>query len=116
MEPQDRFGRSLVYLYRDGAFINGELVGDGFARAKAYPPNVRFKAELKQLETKAKAERRGLWGACADAQPAAGTGFDPNRPAASASAAAFSAAAFSAASLFAFSCSSAALLITKLTV
>lgn len=89
-EPQDKFGRSLAYVYvaKDGAFVNGDLVKSGFARAKAYPPNVRYKAQFSALEAEAKAEGRGLWGSCADAKPTSGKGFDPQRATASAPAAA----------------------------
>lgn len=82
--PTDKFGRALAYLYLpDGTFVNGALVKEGYARAKAYPPNVRYKAQLAELEKQAKSERRGLWGTCVDAtRPAApgqpvpaGTGF-----------------------------------------
>ena len=90
-EPTDKFGRSLAYLYleRDNTFINGDLVKDGYARAKAYPPNVRYKAQLAALEAEARANRRGLWGSCDDARVMPGKGFDPSRaPASSAAAAA----------------------------
>ena len=74
-------------------WINGELVRGGFARAKPYAPNTRYKADLKALEAEAKAAGRGLWGACADAAPTAGKGFDPARPAAVVSSTAKSAGA-----------------------
>lgn len=78
VEPTDRYGRSLVYLYlRDGTFINSELVRDGFARAKAYKPNVRYKEQFDSLQAEAKANRVGLWGTCVDSSP--GKGFDSAR-------------------------------------
>jgi len=80
VEPTDRFGRSLVYLYgSDDTFINGALVRDGYARAKAYKPNVQQRATLEQLQAEAKAAGRGLWGSCADAKSNAGKGFDTAR-------------------------------------
>ena len=80
VEPLDRFGRSLVYLYKtDGTFVNGDLVRDGFARAKAYPPNIRYEAKFASLEKQAQAEQRGLWGACEDARASSSKGFDPGR-------------------------------------
>ena len=56
VEPRDRFGRSLVYLYKGNRFINGELVRDGFARAKKYRPNVQYADDFRQLEAQAKAK------------------------------------------------------------
>lgn len=87
-EPTDKFGRSLVYLYLrddDETFVNGELVRDGFARAKAYKPNVRYKAELERLQAEAKAAGSGLWGQCEAAKSNAGRGFDSRADAAASS-------------------------------
>lgn len=48
----------------DDTFINGQLVEEGFARAKAFPPNVKFKEYFASLEADARQSRRGLWAAC----------------------------------------------------
>jgi micrococcal nuclease len=66
VEQRDDYGRLLVYVYRagDGMFVNLTLVSEGFAEAKSYPPNVARNAELKQAAAEARADRRGLWGAC----------------------------------------------------
>jgi micrococcal nuclease len=62
---RDRFGRVLAYAYRaDGAFLNADLVANGYARTMTIRPNVRHAKELQALERRARAERRGLWGAC----------------------------------------------------
>jgi micrococcal nuclease len=64
-EPVDRYGRALLYLWtEDGTFINLELVADGFGVALRVRPNDHFYPELKAAESSAKAEERGLWGAC----------------------------------------------------
>ncbi|MEN9582470.1 MAG: hypothetical protein RL641_424 [Candidatus Parcubacteria bacterium] len=60
----DRYGRLLRYVYLGDVFINEELVRSGDAIAKAYPPDIREKALLTLAQTEAKAEMRGLWGAC----------------------------------------------------
>lgn len=61
---RDRFGRLLAYAYRDGAFLNAELVADGYARAMTIRPNVRHAKALQELERRARSQKRGLWTAC----------------------------------------------------
>jgi micrococcal nuclease len=65
-EPRDRYGRLLAYVYRrgDGLFVNAALVRDGFATILSIPPNVSHAADLRALERRARAGRRGLWAAC----------------------------------------------------
>jgi micrococcal nuclease len=69
VEPRDRFGRLLAYVYRarDGLFVNAELVRRGFARTLTIPPNVRFAARFRALAAQARRDHRGLWSACAAA-------------------------------------------------
>ena len=66
-EPRDRYGRLLAYVYRrrDGLFVNAALVRDGFATILTIAPNVSHARDLRALERRARARRRGLWGACA---------------------------------------------------
>jgi micrococcal nuclease len=67
VEPRDRFGRLLAYVYRvrDGAFVNAALVREGFARTLTIPPNVRFAERFRGLAGQARRAGRGLWSACA---------------------------------------------------
>jgi micrococcal nuclease len=69
VEPRDRFGRLLAYVYRvrDRLFVNAALVGDGFARTLTIPPNVRFAARFRALAADARRAGRGLWSVCAAA-------------------------------------------------
>jgi micrococcal nuclease len=66
VEPRDRYGRMLAYVYRlpDGLFINAELARRGFARQLTIPPNVRFAERFRSLVAQAREAGRGLWGAC----------------------------------------------------
>jgi len=66
VEQRDRYGRLLAYVYRlrDGAFVNAQLVRDGYARTLTIPPNVRFAGEFAALARRAQERRRGLWRAC----------------------------------------------------
>ena len=66
VEPRDRFGRLLAYVYRagDGLFVNATLVRGGYARTLTIPPNVRYAARFAALARQARRSRRGLWSAC----------------------------------------------------
>lgn len=62
VERRDRYGRLLAYVFlEDGTFVNGWLVEHGLARARAYPPNVRYQDLLERLEWQAQEKRLGLW-------------------------------------------------------
>lgn len=65
-EARDRFGRLLAYVYRtaDGLFVNRSLAEDGYADVLDIAPNDAHAAELARLVAGARAEGRGLWGAC----------------------------------------------------
>ena len=66
VEPRDRYGRLLGYLHRsdDGLFVNHDLVAQGFAEAKAYPPNTTMESLFEAAEARARAADAGLWSAC----------------------------------------------------
>jgi len=57
----DKYGRLLRYVYVDGVFVNAELVKQGLARAKAYPPDTKYQDYLRQMETEAREAGRGMW-------------------------------------------------------
>lgn len=65
-EPRDRYGRLLAYVYLagDDTFVNEVLVAEGFAAAKSYRPNTTHEPTFRAAEADARAEQRGLWGAC----------------------------------------------------
>ena len=65
-ESRDRYGRLLAYVRRepDGLFVNEELVRGGYATTLEVRPNVRYAGDFRALERKARAQGRGLWGAC----------------------------------------------------
>jgi len=66
VEQQDRYGRTLAYVYRraDGLFVNAELVRQGFATALTITPNLAHTDELVDLARDARNAGRGLWSAC----------------------------------------------------
>ncbi len=57
----DKYGRLLRYVFVDGVFVNAELVREGLAYAKAYPPDTKYQAYLDELEAEARQAGRGIW-------------------------------------------------------
>lgn len=61
---RDRYSRLLRYVYlEDGRELNELLVREGYALATDF--NTSKKQLFKDLQDKAKNERKGLWGSCA---------------------------------------------------
>jgi micrococcal nuclease len=58
----DRYDRLLRYIYTADAFINAELVAQGFAYSSAYPPDVKYQGTFDGLQQDARSAGRGLWG------------------------------------------------------
>jgi micrococcal nuclease len=75
-ETRDRYGRTLAYVWLDGALFNATLVEAGHARLLTIPPNVRYVERFRVLERAARHARRGLWRAPAPAP------HDQSRPSA----------------------------------
>ena len=57
----DKYGRLLRYVFVDGVFVNAELVRQGLAEAKAYPPDTKYQDYLEKLEAEAIQAGRGMW-------------------------------------------------------
>ncbi|MFB0559114.1 MAG: thermonuclease family protein [Dehalococcoidales bacterium] len=57
----DRYGRLLRYVYVGDVFVNAELVKQGLAWAKAYPPDTKYQDYLEEMETEAREAGRGMW-------------------------------------------------------
>ncbi len=66
VSDRDQFGRLLRYVYVGKTFINAELVREGNARAKDYPPDTKHSKLLHRLESQAQKARVGLWAAQTD--------------------------------------------------
>jgi len=60
-QRKDRYGRRLAYVYVKDQMINEQLVLQGLAKAKAYPPNLRHQDRLRAAERAALKAKRGLW-------------------------------------------------------
>jgi micrococcal nuclease len=63
-ELEDRYGRTLAYVWIGDRFFNKILVARGFARVTIYPPNDTYETRLERAEDRARTAGRGLWGAC----------------------------------------------------
>ena len=61
---QDRYGRTLAYLSRDGRMHNLELVREGYAKALVIPPNDKYERRFERAERDARTREDGLWHAC----------------------------------------------------
>lgn len=80
VEPRDRYGRRLAYVWVDGAggrtLVNHAIARAGFAETLTIAPNVRRADEFRAAVAAARAEGAGLWGqgglvADGDVRPAA---------------------------------------------
>ncbi len=67
VEARDDYGRLLGYVHRaaDGAFVNLAVVRQGYATVLMFPPNVAHADDFVAAARAARAERLGLWSACA---------------------------------------------------
>ncbi len=64
VDNRDLYGRLLRYVWLpDGRMFNLVMVEEGYACAEKRYPHPQFEAFI-QAEEKAKADGRGLWGAC----------------------------------------------------
>ncbi len=61
VQKTDKYGRVLAYVYVGGIFVNAWLVENGYAKASTYPPNVKYAEKFRELERKAREEKKGLW-------------------------------------------------------
>jgi len=61
----DRFGRLLRYVYLPtGEMVNELLVRGGYAVARHYPPDTKYRTRFEASERQARQANAGLWGAC----------------------------------------------------
>ncbi len=57
----DRYGRLLRYVYVDDVFVNAELVRQGLAEVKSYPPDTKYQDYFEELESLARKSGLGMW-------------------------------------------------------
>lgn len=61
VQPTDRYGRSLAYVYVGQMMVNAEMVRRGYAQVMTVPPNVRHQDLFLSLQREAREAGRGLW-------------------------------------------------------
>ena len=61
VEPTDRYGRILAYVWLDGEMFNKTLLSEGHAMLATFPPNVRYVDEFTELQAQARNQGKGLW-------------------------------------------------------
>jgi micrococcal nuclease len=67
VDPTDRYGRALAYLYLDDGRMFNELLAErGYATPMTIPPNVDFADRFVAAARRAREQHRGLWRACAN--------------------------------------------------
>ncbi len=68
VDPNDRLLRYVWYVSgtddHEVIFLNEQLVEEGFAVARDYPPNLAYQDRLDDAERRAIKEGRGMWTAC----------------------------------------------------
>lgn len=65
VECKDRFNRLLAYVTVDGVEVNSKLVSEGYACVLYIAPaGGSRREEFETLQSVAKTERKGMWGAC----------------------------------------------------
>ena len=57
----DAYDRLLRYVVADGVFVNYELVAQGYAQGKSYPPDVSCNDTFEAIERKARENSIGMW-------------------------------------------------------
>jgi len=69
---KDKYNRLLRYVHlEDGTFVNIKLIEDGYAFEYTYNTPYKYRAEFKEAQKQAEANKRGLWadGVCPISTP-----------------------------------------------
>jgi micrococcal nuclease len=60
-QKEDKYGRSLAYVYAGETMVNEELLREGYATLLIYPPNTKYLELLIGAQEDARRHRRGMW-------------------------------------------------------
>ena len=61
-ELNDRYGRTLAYVYVDNMMLEDVILTMGLARALTMEPNIRYQHHFETLEKEARDSGSGFWG------------------------------------------------------
>ena len=61
VQPTDRYGRTLAYVWAGETLVNDAMLGAGLAQLLTYPPNVRYVDRFTATQRRAREARLGLW-------------------------------------------------------
>jgi endonuclease YncB( thermonuclease family) len=61
VQPRDRYGRLLGYVYVGDTFVNLEVIRSGHAMLLTYAPNVRHVEAFMAAQTEARTKGLGVW-------------------------------------------------------
>lgn len=61
VEPSDRYGRGLAYVWVDGILFNEELIRLGYAKALPRQANQKYMADFLAAQREAKRSGAGFW-------------------------------------------------------
>lgn len=61
VQPRDKYGRTLAYVYVDDLMVNEELLRQGYAKLLTIPPNVKYVDRFRAVMLEAREARRGVW-------------------------------------------------------
>jgi micrococcal nuclease len=64
VEREDRYGRTLAYVWLGDELFNETLVRQGYALVTTFPPDVRYVDRFTAAQREARQDDAGLWGAC----------------------------------------------------
>jgi micrococcal nuclease len=65
IDPTDRYGRTLAYIYLENGRMFNELLAErGYATPLTVPPNVDYADRFVKAARRAREAHRGLWRAC----------------------------------------------------
>ncbi len=60
-EKNDRYGRTLAYVWLGDDMFNVMLAKEGLARAKFYPPNDKYRILIEQAQKEAQKKQLNIW-------------------------------------------------------
>jgi len=58
---EDKYNRSLRYVFVNNTFVNLEMVQEGYAKSFPYEPDTKYQEELNKAQEEAIENRRGMW-------------------------------------------------------